>query len=62
MYLMHMFYLSPIARLFIGGSVADPLVPVWLAIPCIAALTYICCALTTKLLSFLPGSRYFIGC
>ena len=38
MYLMHMFFLSPIARLFIGGSVADPLVPVWLAIPCIAAL------------------------
>ena len=56
MYLMHMFFLSPIARLFIGGSVAEPLVPVWLAIPCIAALSYICCAVTTKLLSFIPGS------
>lgn len=62
MYLMHMFFLSPIARLFIGGSVAEPLVPVWLAIPCIAALSYICCAVTTKLLSFIPGSKWVIGC
>ena len=62
MYLMHMFFLSPIARLFIGVSVAEPLVPVWLAIPCIAALSYICCAVTTKLLSFIPGSKWVIGC
>ncbi|MGN0191415.1 MAG: acyltransferase, partial [Candidatus Cryptobacteroides sp.] len=62
MYLVHMFFLSPIARLFIGGSVAEPLVPVWLAIPCIAALTYICCALTVKLISLIPGSKWVIGC
>ena len=34
---------------------------VWLAIPVIALLSYLCCIITTKLLSFLPGSRYFIG-
>ena len=62
MYLMHMFFLSPIARLFIGGSVAEPLVPVWLAIPCIAVLTYICCAVTTKLISLIPKSKWVVGC
>ncbi|MBP5677551.1 MAG: hypothetical protein J6W88_03535 [Bacteroidales bacterium] len=31
------------------------------AIPVIALLTYLCCVITTKLLSFLPGSRYFVG-
>jgi hypothetical protein len=35
--------------------------PVWLAIPVIALLSYLCCVITTKLLSLLPGSRYFIG-
>jgi len=33
-----------------------------LAIPCIAALTYLCCLVTTKLLSLLPGSKWFVGC
>ena len=62
MYLMHLFFLGPIARLIIGGDVANPLVPVCLAIPAIALLTFICCAVTTKLLSLLPGSRWYVGC
>ena len=62
MYLMHLFFLGPIARLIIGGDVANPLVPVCLAIPAIALLTFICCAVTTKLLSLLPGSKWCVGC
>lgn len=61
MYLMHLFFLAPIARCLIGGDVAAPLLPVGLDIPIIAILTFLCCAVTTKLLSFLPGSQYFIG-
>ena len=62
MYLMHLFFLGPIARVLIGGSVAEPLVPVYLAIPCIAILTFICCAVTTIILSLIPGSKWFVGC
>ena len=62
MYLMHLFFLGPIARLMIGGSAADPVVPVYLAIPCIAVLTFICCAVTTRLLSLIPGSKWVVGC
>ena len=62
MYLVHMFYLSVIASAFVNGNAADPIIPVSLAIPCIAVLTYACCVLTCKVLSFLPGSKYIIGC
>ncbi len=61
MYLMHMFFLTPIAGLLIQGDPASPLLPVWLCIPVIALLTYICCVLTTTLLSCLPGSKYIVG-
>lgn len=61
MYLMHLFYLSIIAGIFVNGNVNEPLVPVWAAIPAIAILTFICCAITTKLLSYLPGSKWIIG-
>lgn len=62
MYLMHMLYLGPIATWIIGGNPANPTLPVWLAIPAIAILTYICAAVTTRLLSLLPGSKYIVGC
>lgn len=62
MYLMHMFYLSVIASFFVNGDPANPIIPVSLAIPSIAVLTYICCAVTCKLLSYLPGSKYIVGC
>lgn len=61
MYLMHLFFLGPIAGLFIQGDVAHPVLPVYFAIPCIAALTFVCTVVTTKLLSFIPGSKYVIG-
>ena len=57
MYLMHMFFLAPIATFIIG----ETLLPVWAAIPVIALLTFVCSAITTKLLSYLPGSRYIVG-
>ena len=62
MYLMHIFFLVPISQWIIGGDVVSPLLPVWLAIPVIALLTFVCCVVTTKLLSFLPGSKYIVGC
>jgi surface polysaccharide O-acyltransferase-like enzyme len=60
-YLMHLFYLAPIANWLIGGDAANPMLPVWLCIPAIALLTFTCCWITAKLLSMLPGSKYFIG-
>lgn len=62
MYLMHLLFLAPIAGLVIGGDPASPLLPVWLAIPVIAVLTFVCCAVTTSLLSRIPGSKWVIGC
>lgn len=61
MYLMHIFFLVPIAGWLIGDEVANPLLPVWIAIPVIALLTFVCAAITTKLLSLIPGSKYVIG-
>jgi len=62
MYLMHIFFLYHISQWLIGGDVANPMLPVWLAIPTIGLLSFICCAITTKLLSLLPGSKYIVGC
>jgi len=56
-----MLYLIPISMLVIGSDTANPQVPVWLAIPLIAVITYLCCALTTKLISLIPGSKWLIG-
>ena len=61
MYLMHMLYLIPISMLVIGSDTANPAVPIWIAIPLIAILTYLCCALTAKLISLIPGSKWIIG-
>ena len=59
---MHMFFLQPIASAIVAGDQANPLLPVWLAVPCIAIATYACCVITTKLLSLLPGSKWTVGC
>ena len=61
MYLMHLFFLAPIAGIFVGGNPAEPVIPVYIAIPCIAFLSFVCCAVTSKLLSFIPGSKWFMG-
>lgn len=62
MYLIHLFFLSHFASLLIGGDAANPVIPVVLAIPCIALLTYVASAVAVKLLSYLPGSKYVVGC
>lgn len=62
MYLVHMLFLSNIAPMVIGGNAAEPLLPVWLAIPVIAISTYICSALCIWLAKHIPGSKYFVGC
>lgn len=61
MYLMHMFFLTPIATWLIGPGVENPLLPVWAVIPVIAILTFCCCTATTWLLSHIPGSKWFVG-
>ena len=61
MYLMHIFFLTFIAEWIISGDVANPILPVWLAIPVIGLLTFLCCAVTTKIISQIPGSKYIIG-
>lgn len=61
MYLMHIFFLSNIAAAFVQENPAAPIIPVYLAIPTIAILTFLCCALTSKLISLVPGSKWIIG-
>ena len=41
MYLMHLFFLAPIAGFFVNGNVADTSIPVWAAIPAIEICTFI---------------------
>lgn len=61
MYLMHMFFLSNIGSAIISSDPANPIIPVWAAIPCIAILSYICCFITSKIISLIPGSKWLIG-
>ena len=61
MYLMHIFFLSNIASAIVQDNPASPIIPVWAAIPCIAIACYICCAVTTKIISLLPSSKWIIG-
>ena len=61
MYLMHIFFLNRIASIIVQDNPAVPLIPVWAAIPCMAIACYICCAVTTKLISQLPGSKWVVG-
>ena len=48
-------------ELIIAGDAANPLLPVGIAIPVIAILSYLCCVITTKLISLIPGHRWLIG-
>ena len=61
MYLMHLFFLGPIAGMLIAGDVANPLLPVGICIPVIAVLTFVVCYAVAKLLSYIPGHEYFVG-
>lgn len=57
MYLMHIFWLGLGVSIF-KYSLALPTVA---AIPCITVFTFACCYATTKLISFIPKSRWIIG-
>lgn len=57
MYLMHIFWLGLWVTVF-KHTLALPTVA---AIPCIAVTTYICCFVTAKLISLIPGSKWVIG-
>lgn len=54
-YLMHIFWLG------LWVSILKPVLPTVAAIPAIAVCTFVCSAIATKLLSYLPGSKYLIG-
>ena len=61
MYLMHVFLVGPITQYIIHGNPAEPLVPVWIAIPVATSLCYVSCYAICKIVSFLPFSKYLIG-
>lgn len=57
MYLIHIFWLGMWVTVF-KENLAFPTVA---AIPCIAISAYICSYLSTKLISYIPGSKWVIG-
>lgn len=57
MYLMHIFWLGLWVTVF-KQTLGLPTVA---AIPCIAVATFISCFVTTKIISFIPGSKWIIG-
>ncbi|MCD8267010.1 MAG: acyltransferase [Parabacteroides sp.] len=56
-YLMHIFWLGLWVMVF-KQTLALPTVA---AIPCIAVTTFVCCFITTKIISYIPGSKWIIG-
>lgn len=57
MYLMHIFWLG----LWVTVFKQNLELPTVASIPCIAVSTFICCYITTKIISFIPGSKWIIG-
>ncbi len=55
MYLMHLLWLPLWTGMFMDKM------SVGLVIPLSALLTYLCCYITTKLISYIPGSRWVVG-
>ena len=56
-YLMHIFWLG----LWVGIFKETWAWPTVTAIPAIALSTFVCCYLTTKIISWVPGSKWIIG-
>ena len=54
-YLMHIFWLG------LWVSILKPVLPTATAIPAITVCTFISCAITSKIISLIPGSKYIIG-
>ena len=61
MYLMPLLVLANIAPIFLPEGPAHPILPVYLTIPCMALLTFAACVALTKLISYVPGSKWIIG-
>lgn len=57
MYLMHIFWLG----LWVMVFKQQLELPTGVAIPVITLTTYICCYITGKIISFIPGSKWMIG-
>ncbi len=55
-YLMHLLWMMGL-----WAPLINPVLPVVLSIPIVAILTYVSSYVTTRVLSFLPGSKWFIG-
>jgi len=56
-YLVHIFWLG----FWVGVFKTDLALPTVAAIPAIAVSTFLCCVVTTKVLSLLPASKWTIG-
>lgn len=56
-YLMHIFWLG----LWVTVFKQTLELPTVAAIPCIAVSTFVCCFITTKIISYIPGSKWIIG-
>lgn len=56
-YLMHIFWLG----LWVSVFKTALELPTVAAIPCIALSTFVCCLITAKLISLVPGSKWIIG-
>lgn len=57
MYLMHIFWLGLWVTVF--KSTLE--LPTVAAIPCIAVSTFISCLVASKIISFIPGSKWIVG-
>lgn len=56
-YLVHIFWLGLWVTLFKHTLEFSTVA----AIPCIAVSTFVCCFVTTKIISLIPGSKWIIG-
>jgi len=62
MYLMHMLWLVFWIGVFKEGTLGAQLIlPTEATIPVVAVSTFVCCYVTTKLVSYLPGSKWIVG-
>ncbi|MBR3702700.1 MAG: acyltransferase family protein, partial [Alistipes sp.] len=62
MYLMHLLWLGLWISVFKEGNFGEQFaLPSVAAIPVIAVVTFICCYVTSKLISYIPGSKWIIG-
>lgn len=62
MYLMHLLWLGFWILVFKEGNFGEQFaLPSVAAIPVIAVATFICCYATSKLISYIPGSKWIIG-